>query len=122
MRRPLLAICVLLTAATGLAVIGVAVGTLLANSGLFGVGVAAMLLLYGASLLAFAWFTAQGHGWALSLIVGSSLLHLMVVYSLLTSSDRTQVVGSLVAAPFLLATAVTALLAVGRRELDKVQR
>lgn len=119
LRRPLLAICVILTALTGLGVLGVAVGTVLANSRLFGIGVAAMLALYGVSLIAFAWFTAKGHGWALGLIVGSSLLHLMVVYSLLTSTDRTQFIGTLVVAPFILATAITSVLAVGRHELGK---
>ncbi|MDO5678106.1 MAG: hypothetical protein Q4G35_11435 [Propionibacteriaceae bacterium] len=120
LRRPLLAICVILTGITGLAVLGVAVGTVIANSGLFGIGVAAVLVLYGLSLIAFAWFTAKGHAWALGLIVGSSLLHLMVVYSLLTSPDRTQMVGTLIVAPFILATAVTAIWAVGRRELERV--
>lgn len=119
LRRPLLAICVILTALTGLGVLGVAVGTVVANSKLFGIGVALMLAIYGLSLIAFAWFTAKGHGWALGLIVGSSLLHLMVVYSLLTSTDRTQFIGTLVVAPFILATAITSVLAVGRHELGK---
>ncbi len=120
LRRPLLAICVILTALTGLAVLGVAVGTVIANSQLFGIGVAAVLVLYGASLMAFAWFTAKGHSWALGLIVGSSLLHLMVVYSLLTSSDASQRLGTLIVAPFVLATAITAIIAVARRELDRL--
>lgn len=122
LRRPLLAIPVILTALTGLGVLGVAVGTVLANNRLFGIGVAGMLVLYGLSLIAFAWFTAKGQGWALGLIVASALLHLMVVYSLVTSDDRAQFVGTLIVAPFILVTAVTAILAVGRHELGKVGR
>lgn len=120
LRRPLLLICVLLTALTGFGVLGVAVGTLVANHAFFGIGVAAVLALYGAGLFSFAWFTAKGHGWALGLIVASSLLHLMVIYSLLTSDDRAQVVGTLIVAPIILATAVTSILAVGRHELGRV--
>ena len=117
---PLLAISIILTALTGLAFIGIAVGTLVANSRLFGVGVAAVLIGYGAMLIAAAWFTLRQKGWALGLIVASSLLHVMVVGSFLTTADRAQFVGSLVVAPFVLATLVASVLAVGRRELDKV--
>lgn len=122
LRRPLLATCVLLTALTGLAVLGVAAGAAITSGRLFGYGVALMLMVYGLGLLAFSWFTAKGHAWALGLIVASSLLHLMVVYSLLTSEDSTQVVGTLIAAPFILAAAVTSILAVGRQELTKLNR
>ena len=121
LRHPILAVCVLLTAVAGFAVLGVAVATLVANHQLFGIGIAVILALYGASLVAFAWFTAKGHSWSLGLIVASSLLHLMVVYSLLTSADRAQFVGTIIVAPFVLVTVVTSIWAVGRREVERLR-
>lgn len=118
-RSPLLAICVILTAAAGVATIGIGVATVAANARLFGVGIAAVLIAYGAGLLLIAWLVVKRVPWALGLIVASSLLHLMVVGSFLTTADRAQFVGSLIVAPFVLATAVTAVLAVGRRELER---
>ncbi|MBB1483473.1 hypothetical protein H5392_06315 [Tessaracoccus sp. MC1865] len=120
LRRPLLAIPVILTALTGLAILGVAVGTLVANSRMFGIGVAAMLSVYGIALIAFAWLVVRGQRWALGLIVASSLLHAMVVYSLLGTDDRAQFIGALAVAPFILATVVTSVVAVGRGELEKL--
>ncbi len=61
------------------------------------------------------------HSWALGLIVASSLLHLMVVGSFLTTADRAQFVGSLIVAPFVLATVIASVLAVGRRELERLE-
>lgn len=119
LRRPLVAVTVYLTVLTALAIIGIGIASVIANSGVFGIGVAAVLVLYGTAMLAFAWFTAQGRGWALGLIVASSLLHLFVVGSFLTTEDRAQFTGTLIVAPFVLATLVTAVLAVGRGELDK---
>ncbi|MHA6511667.1 hypothetical protein [Tessaracoccus sp. Z1128] len=120
LRRPLLAICVVLTALTGLAGIGLGAATLVANSRLFGVGVAAVLVAYGAGLVLIAWLVVRRVSWALGLVVASSLLHLMVVGSFLTTTDRAQFIGSLIVAPFVLATVVTAVLAVGRRELERL--
>ncbi|MBB1509032.1 hypothetical protein [Tessaracoccus sp. MC1756] len=120
LRHPLLAIPVILTALTGLAILGVAVGTLVANSRMFGIGVATMLSIYGIALIAFAWLVVRGRRWALGLIVASSLLHAMVVYSLLGTDDRAQFIGALVVAPFILVTVVTSVVAVGRGELEKL--
>lgn len=120
LRRPLLAIPVILTALMGLAILGVAVGTLIANSGVFGIGVAATLSFYGGTLIAFAYFVLRGHAWALGLVVASSLLHAMVVYSLLGTDDRNQFLGTLIVAPFVVVTVVTSILAVGRKELEKL--
>ncbi|WP_143570840.1 hypothetical protein [Tessaracoccus sp. ZS01] len=120
LRRPLLAIPVILTALIGLAILGVAFGTLVANSRMFGIGVAAMLSVYGIALIAFAWLVVRGQRWALGLIVASSLLHAMVVYSLLGTDDRAQFIGALVVAPFILATVVTSVVAVGRGELEQL--
>ncbi|GAA4900235.1 hypothetical protein GCM10025789_18280 [Tessaracoccus lubricantis] len=119
LRRPLLAVPVILTALTGLGILGVAVGALVANPERFGVGVALMLTIYGAALIAIAWLVARGQRWALGLIVASSLLHAMVVYSLMGTDDRAQFIGTLVVAPFVLATVVTSVVAVGRGEMEK---
>lgn len=100
--------------------LGMGVATLVANSKLFGVGVAAVLFCYGALLLAVAWLTVRGHRWALGLIVASSLLHACAVGSFLTTQDRTQLVLMLIAAPFIAATVITSVLAVGRGELDRL--
>lgn len=118
-RSPLLAICVILTAAAGVATIGMGVATVVVNAKLFGVGIAAVLIAYGAGLVLIAWLVVKRVSWGLGLIVASSLLHLMVVGSFLTTADRAQFVGSLIVAPFVLATVVTAVLAVGRRELER---
>ena len=120
LRRPLLAISVILTAATGLAAVGIGVGALVVNSRLFAVGIAAVLIAYGVSLLLIAWLVLKRYSWALGLVVASSLLHLMVVGSFLTTADRTQFVGSLIVVPFVLATVIASVLAVGRRELERL--
>ena len=119
-RSPLLAICVILTAAAGVATIGMGVATVVANAKLFGVGIAAVLIAYGAGLLLIAWLVVKRVSWALGLIVASSLLHLMVVGSFLTTAARPPFVGSRIVAPFVLATVVPAVLAVGRRELERL--
>lgn len=120
LRRPLLGICIILTALTGVAIIGVGIGSYAANPKTFGTGVMAVLVLYGLMLIGFAWAASRGHGWALGLIVASSLLHALSVGSFLTSDDRGQFVLMLVVAPFVLATVVTSVLATGRREMDKL--
>lgn len=120
LRSPLLAVCIVLTALMGVAIIGVGVGSLVANTGTFGLGVAGVLFGYGALLLLFAWMTLKAHAWALGLIVASSLLHACAVGSFLTTQDRTQVIVMLIVAPFVAATVITSVLAVGRRELDKL--
>ena len=122
LRRPLLAVCVILTALTGLVMIGIGVGAVAANSQRFGWGVATWLFIYGTAQLAIAWFVTRGSSLALGLIVASSLLHACAVGSFLTTPDRSQFVGMLIVAPFVLATVVTSVLAVGRRELDKVKQ
>lgn len=119
LRSALITVCVSLTALTGLAVIGIGVASLVANSRTFGLGVGAMLAGYGALLLLIAWMTLRGHAWALGLIVASSLLHACAVGSFLTSQDRSQVIGMLIVAPFVLATLITSVLAVGRHELER---
>ncbi|MHA6524846.1 hypothetical protein [Tessaracoccus sp. G1721] len=121
LRRPLLAISVILTAVTGLAAVGIGVGALVVNSRLFAVGIAAVLIAYGASLLLIAWLVLKRFSWALGLVVASSLLHLMVVGSFLTTADRAQFIGSLIVAPFVLATVIASVLAVGRRELERLR-
>jgi len=120
LRRPQLAISVILTAATGLAAVGIGVGGEQVNSRLFAVGIAAVLIAYGVSLLLIAWLVLKRYSWALGLVVASSLLHLMVVGSFLTTADRTQFVGSLIVVPFVLATVIASVLAVGRRELERL--
>ncbi len=120
LRRPLLAVPVILTALTGLAITGIGVGTLIANSKTFGQGVAAVLVGYGAMLIGIAWAVVRRQSWALGLVVAASLLHLMVVGSFLTTDDRAQFIGSLIVAPFVLAAVATSVLAVGRRELDRL--
>lgn len=120
LRRPLLAVPVLLTAVAGLAIVGIGLGTVAANARTFGLGVAAVLVGYGLMLLLVAWAVTKRQHWALGLVVASSLLHLLVVGSFLTTADRAQFVGSLLVLPVVLATVVTAVLAVGRRELDRV--
>lgn len=118
-RSPLLAICVILTATAGFATIGVGVATVVANAKLFGLGIAAVLIVYGAGLVVIAWLVVKRVSWALGLVVASSLLHLLVVGSFLTTADRAQFVGSLIVTPFVLVTVVAAVLAVGRRELQR---
>lgn len=120
LRRPLLAVPVILTAVTGLAIAGIGVGTVVANSKTFGLGVAAVLIAYGLMLVLLAWAVTRRRAWALGLVVGAALLHLMVMGSLLTTDDRPQLIGSLIVTPFVLATLVTSVLAVGRRELDRL--
>ena len=122
LRRPLLAVSVVLTALTGLAAVGIGVATLVVNSRLFGAGIAAVLVVYGASLMLIAWLVLKRQAWALGIVVAASLLHLMVVGSFLTTTDRSQFVGSLVVAPFVLATVIASVLAVGRREMEGLDR
>ena len=122
LRRPLLAVSVVLTALTGLAAVGIGMATLVVNSRLFGAGIAAVLVVYGASLMLIAWLVLKRHAWALGIVVAASLLHLMVVGSFLTTTDRSQFVGSLVVAPFVLATVIASVLAVGRREMEGLDR
>ena len=119
LRRPLLAVAIILTALTGLAFVVSGIAALVANSRTFGLGVAAMLIGYGALLILIAWLVLRGRSWALGLIVASSLLHALAVGSFLTSQDRAQFVLMLVIAPFVLATLVTSVLAVGRGELQR---
>lgn len=116
LRRPLLAVCVLLTALAGVAIIGIGVAAVIVNPRQFGVGVVVSLSVYGALLILIAWLVTRGYRWALGLIVASSLLHACVVASFLTTSDRAQFIGSLVVAPFIAATVITSVLAVGRGE------
>lgn len=117
LRRPLLAIPAALTALAGLVFVVVAAASIVANSTTFAWGIAAVLAAYGAGLVLIAWLVTRGHEWALGLIVASSLLHALAIASFLTSEDRTQVVIMAVAAPFVLATVITSVLAVGRGEL-----
>ena len=113
-RRRLPIVAAILTLVTGLAFVGVGVASVASNSGVFGIGVAAMLIGYGVGLGAIAWATARGHRWALGMIVASSLLHALAVGSFLTSQDRTQIILMACVAPFVLATVVTSMLAVVR--------
>lgn len=120
LRRPLLAVPVILTALTGVAVIGIGIASFIANTRTFGQGVAGVLIGYGLLLLGIAWGVTRRWSWALGLVVASSLLHLMVMGSLLTTDDRAQLTGSIIVAPFVLATVATSVLAVGRHELGRV--
>lgn len=120
LRRPLLGICIILTALTGLTIVGVGIASYLANTKTFGIGVMAMLVAYGLMLVGVAWATSLAQRWALGLIVASSLLHALVVGSFLTTNDRAQFTGMLIVAPFVAATVITAVLAVGRNEMAKV--
>lgn len=117
LRRPLVAIPVILTALTGLAFVVTGIAAAVVNSKTFGLGIAAVLVGYGALLVLIAWFVTRGHAWALGLVVASSLLHALAVGSFLTTEDRSQFILMLVIAPFVLATVVTGVLAVGRGEL-----
>ena len=118
LRRPLLVGGVPGEVVTGGAILGVGIGSNASNPQTFATGVMAVLVLYGLMLIGFAWAASRGHGWALGLIVASSLLHALSVGSFLTSDDRGQFVLMLVVAPFVLATVVTSVLATGRREMD----
>ena len=120
LRRPLLGTCIVLTALTGVTIIAVGVASYLANTKTFGLGVAAVLAMYGLLLIGIAWAASRGHGWAVGLIVASSLLHALSVASFLTSQDRSQFVLMLFVAPFVAATLVTSVLAVGRGEMDRL--
>lgn len=120
MKQPAVAVAVILTLLTGLAAIIIGIASFIANTRMFGVGVAAVLMIYGLVLIAMAVLTARGQGWALGIIVASSLLHTFVVGEFLLTDDRAQFVGSLIVAPFVLATLVASVLAAGRRDLDKL--
>lgn len=120
LRRPLLGICIVLTAITGLAIIAVGIASYAANTKTFGTGVGLALLLYGLMLLGIAWAASRGYGWALGLIVASSLLHALSVGSFLTTQDRTQFILMLIVAPFVAATVITSVWATGRGEIDRV--
>lgn len=119
LRRPLLAVPVVLTLLVGIVFVVVGIASIVANSTTFAWGIAAVLAVYGLGLVLIAWLVTRGHSWALGLIVASSLLHALAVASFLTSQDRTQVIIMAVAAPFVLATVITSVLAVGRGELRK---
>lgn len=121
MRRPLLAVPIALTLAAGAVFVVVGMAAIAARSTTFAWGIAAMLVIYGLGLIGIALLVLRGHRWALGLIVASALLHACAVASFLTSSDRTQVVIMAVAAPFVLATVITSVLAVGRGELERAE-
>ncbi|MFT3886964.1 MAG: hypothetical protein QM713_02200 [Arachnia sp.] len=118
LRRPLLATCIGLTALAGVGLIGLGVAAVVVNSAWFGIGIALWLAGYGAAQIALAWWVTRGSRFALGLVVASSLLHACVIGSFLTTSDRAQFIGSLILAPVVLATVVTAILSVARDELS----
>lgn len=104
-----------LTALTGLAIAGIGVGSAIANSKLFGIGVAAVLVGYGAAMIALSWLVIRGRAWAMGLVVAAALLHLLVVGSFLTTDDRAQFLGSLAVLPVILATVIAGVVSIGRR-------
>lgn len=117
LRRPLLAMCIGLTALAGLAMIGIGIAAVVVNSAWFGIGIALWLISYGAVQLLLAWLVTRGSRFALGLVVASSLLHVCVVGSFMMAGDPAQFWGSLAVAPFVLACLATAVLAVTKDEL-----
>ncbi|AQP46060.1 hypothetical protein RPIT_06780 [Tessaracoccus flavus] len=94
---------------------GIGVGSAIANSKLFGIGVAAVLVGYGAAMIALSWLVIRGRAWAMGLVVAAALLHLLVVGSFLTTDDRAQFLGSLAVLPVILATVIAGVVSIGRR-------
>lgn len=99
--------------------IGIGVGSYVAGQNWLGLGFGLWLVGYGVVQLLLAWRVAKGSSFALGLVVASSLLHVCIVGSFMTAGDLPQLIGSLLVAPFVLATLVTAVLSVTRGELDK---
>ncbi len=72
---------------SALVIAGVGVASIVIGGGLFAAGVGAMLLIYAVLLGLVGWAAHHGTSWADGLLVASSLLHLIVVISLLSSGS-----------------------------------
>lgn len=75
----------LATASVGVAVLGVAIGSILARGVLFSIGVGILLTLYAALVLTIAWFGWRRPGLATGLVVATNALHLLVGINLAQS-------------------------------------
>ncbi|WGT46092.1 hypothetical protein [Tessaracoccus lacteus] len=122
LRRPLPATAVALTVLAGLVMIGIGIASWAAGRNWLALGFGLWLTGYGLVQLLLAWRVSRGGTFALGLVVASSLLHVCVLGSFMTAGDTAQLIGSLLLAPFALATLVTSVLSVTRGELDKAVR
>jgi len=70
---------------SALVIAGVAVGSVAGGHGRFALGVAAMLVVYAVLLGLIGWAAHRARSWADGLLIGSALLHIAVLVSLLGS-------------------------------------
>ncbi|WP_394275885.1 hypothetical protein [Luteococcus sp.] len=73
---------------TAIVFLAVGISSLLVDNGIFSVGIAAMLIVYAASLAGIAWLNHRALGLASGAVVASSLLHVLVGVSTARGSHR----------------------------------
>ncbi|MFV0427998.1 MAG: hypothetical protein ACK5KO_01005 [Arachnia sp.] len=78
------------TAVSGLAICCVGVASIFSRGAVFGVGVGAMLIGYGALVCWGAWAGYRRRSWSLGLMLAPALLHLATAASLFTGGDTGQ--------------------------------
>ncbi len=114
---PSLGIAVLGAALSGLAFVGVGVGSIVDARAGFSLGIGLVLIGYGLVVLLGAWLGVRRSPWARGLIVAPALLHIATAVSLVQSDDTPQVVGAAIALVVLVVTLVAAVLPATREAL-----
>lgn len=107
---PSLGVAVVGAALSGVAIIGIGIGSMAAAHAGFSLGIGAVLIAYGALVSLGAWLGARRSPWARGMIVAPALLHIATAVSFLQSSDTPQVIGASVALVLLVGTVVAAVL------------
>lgn len=114
---PSLGVAVLGATLSGIAVVGVGVGSMAVSGGAFSLGIGAVLIGYGALVLCGAWLGLRRSPWARGMIVAPALLHVATAVSVIQSGGGAQVIGASAALVVLVATVVAGVLPATHRAL-----
>ena len=112
-----LGVAVLGATLSGVAIVGVGIGSMASANAGFSLGIGAVLIGYGALVLCGAWLGLRRSRWARGMIVAPALLHIATAVSFMGSEDVPLRIGATVALVLLVVTVVAAVLPSTREAL-----
>lgn len=115
---PSLAIAVIGTALTSLALLAVGIGSIMSRFSRFGMGIAGVLVLYALLVATGAYLGWRRHRAGLGIMLAAALLHLAAAVDFAMHGDVVQKVGSGVAAAIFLTIVVASLWPTTRKALN----
>lgn len=103
-------LAVILSGLTGILLMLVGIGSILARLQLFGVGVGLMLLVYGGTIVAITWAAYRRASWAWGMLIAPALLNAITAWSFLDTTDTPQRIGAAIALVVTVATVIAGIL------------